>query len=249
MNWKDKFPKESRYFETENGILYCADAVQLLKEFFDESVDLVITDPPYNSFRMEWDKKDDEWQFLWLEQVKRIMKEGASFYCFFAPLNMYGVEGWIRKNLNLKNVCVWYHPNLYGAGMSYGKDRWKSTWDVIFYAVKGEKAGHGKNVSQYAWMQWGRGFDVFQIADERPKLHRAQKPLKLIMKLVDVSSGEEEIVLDPFLGSGTTAVACEKLNRKWVGIEIDERYCEIVKERVLGEVKKGKLFRHYDQVS
>ena len=73
------------------------DALQLLDEIPDNSIDLVIADPPYNSSCYNWDNKNDEWQFKWLEKIKRVMKEGSALYCFFAPLKMYGVEGWIRK--------------------------------------------------------------------------------------------------------------------------------------------------------
>jgi site-specific DNA-methyltransferase (adenine-specific) len=232
-----------KYFETALGVLYLGDAVEVLKSLPSECVDLVIADPPYNS-GIEWDRKDDEWQFLWLEEAKRVMKEGASLYVFFAPLNMYGVEGWIRKNLTLKNVMVWWHPNLYGAGMSYGSDRWKSTWDVVFYAVKGKRAKHGKKVAEegYKLNPNGGGFDVMVYPQSRPLLHRAQKPLELIMKLVYCSSNEGDVVLDPFLGSGTTAVACERLGRRWIGIELEERFCELAKKRLEEELRVSKLF-------
>jgi len=240
-NWKDRFPKENRYFETDNGILYCADCLEIMSKFPLESVDLVIADPPYNSPTIEWDKKDNEFQILWLEKVKKILKEKGSFYCFFAPLNMYEIEGWIRKNLNLKNILVWHHPNLYGSGMSYGNDRYKSTWDVIFYAVKGEKAKHNKKIAEIAYLFDGRGFDVMIYPQPRPLLHKAQKPLQLITKLVYCSSEKESIVLDPFFGSGTTAIACEKLNRRWIGIEIDKTFCEVAKKRILKETRQLKL--------
>jgi DNA modification methylase len=235
--------KVVEYFKSELGVLYKGDAIEILKSLPDESVDLVIADPPYNS-GIEWDKKDDEWQFQWLEEVRRVMKEGASLYVFFAPLNMYGVEGWIRKNLTLKNVMVWWHPNLYGAGMSYGGDRWKSTWDVVFYAVKGERAKHGKKVAEegYRLNPRGGGFDVMVYPQPRPLLHKAQKPLELVMKLIYCSSNEGNVVLDPFLGSGTTAVACERLGRRWIGIEIDERFCEVAKRRLEEELRVRKLF-------
>jgi len=231
------------YFRTGLGVLYRGDAIEVLRSLPSESVDLVIADPPYNS-GIEWDRKDDEWQFLWLEEVKRLMKEGASLYVFFAPLNMYGVEGWIRKNLTLKNVMVWWHPNLYGAGMSYGSDRWKSTWDVVFYAVKGERAKHGKKVAEegYKFNPHGGGFDVMVYPQPRPLLHKAQKPLELVMKLVYCSSNEGDVVLDPFLGSGTTAVACERLGRRWIGVEIEERFCEIARKRIEEELRVRKLF-------
>jgi len=215
-----------KYFETALGVLYLGDSVEVLKRLPSECVDLVIVDPPYNSknSRLKWDRKNDEWQFLWLEEVKRVMKEGASLYVFFAPLNMYGVEGWVRKNLTLKNVMVWWHPNLYGAGLSYGSDRWKSTWDVVFYAVKGKRAKHGKKIAEegYKLNLNGGGFDVIVYPQPRPLLHKAQKPLELVMKLVHCSSNEGDVVLDPFLGSGTTAVACERLKLYFEPISIEE---------------------------
>ena len=242
MNWKDKFPKENKYFEIDSGILYCADVLEILPKFPSKSVDLVIADPPYNSSIIEWDKKDNEFQILCLEKIKKVLKEGSSFYCFFAPLNMYEIEGWIRKNLNLKNILVWHHPNLYGSGMSYGSDRYKSTWDVIFYAVKGEKAKHNKKIAEVAYLFDKRGFDVMIYPQPRPLLHKAQKPLQLITKFVYCSSEKGDIVLDPFLGSGTTAIACEKLGRKWIGIEINPEYCKVAKERILKEIRQLKIF-------
>ena len=84
--------------------IYCLDCFELLKNLDDNSIDLVIVDPPYNSKVIEWDNKDDTWQLKWLTEVKRVLKEGGSLYVFFAPLNMYEVEGWIRNNL-IKRSC------------------------------------------------------------------------------------------------------------------------------------------------
>ncbi len=68
------------------------------------------------------------------------------------------------------------------------------------------------------------------------------KPVQLIIQLISKYSKKGQVVLDPFLGSGTTAVACEELNRKWVGIEISEKYCEIAAKRIEAENKQLKLF-------
>jgi len=116
--------------------------------------------------------------------------------------------------------------------MRYGKDRWKSTWEVILYAIKGEEAKHGKNISAYAYRKWGKGFDVFIYPQPRPLLHKAQKPLGLVMKLIDCSSNEGDLVLDPFVGSGTTAVACKLLNRDFIGFDNDPKWVEIARRRV-----------------
>jgi DNA modification methylase len=115
---------------------------------------------------------------------------------------------------------------------------------VVFYAVKGERAKHGKKVAEegYRLDPRGGGFDVMVYPQPRPLLHKAEKPLELIMKLVHCSSNEGDVVLDPFLGSGTTAVVCERLGRRWIGIEVEERFCEIAKKRIEEKLRVGKLF-------
>ena len=209
--------------------VYCIDAVEGMKKLPDNSIDLIIADPPYCS-DIEWDRATPEWHFKWLREGKRVLKDGGALYVFFAPLNMYEVEGFIRREFNLRNILVWHHPNLYGAGMSYGRDRYKSTWDVVFYAIKGEKA-RIENVGYRAY-KFGSGFDVIISPQPRPLLHKAQKPLKVIMKFIYSSSNEGDLVLDPFLGSGTTAVACKMLNRNFIGFDIKQEYVELTKRRL-----------------
>jgi site-specific DNA-methyltransferase (adenine-specific) len=80
-----------------------------------------------------------------------------------------------------------------------------------------------------------------RIKEKGSSAHPTQKPIKLIEKLIDVHTDIEGTVLDPFLGSGTTAVACEKLGRRWIGIEISEKYCEIAKQRIKSEYEQYKL--------
>lgn len=214
--------------------IFHGDCVEVLKTLPDCSVDLVIADPPYNSPLIEWDGKNNEWQVLWLEEVKRVIKEGASLYVFFAPMNMFGVEKWIRENLVLKNIGVWNHPNLYSAGMAYGKDRFKSAWDVVFYAVKGKKTKHGNNVSSVAFSLCRRGIDVFTYPQSRPLLHRAQKPIDLVELFIKCSSNSGDVVLDPFLGAGTTALACVRTSRYYVGIELEQKFIDIARTRLDG---------------
>ena len=80
------------------------------------------------------------------------------------------------------------------------------------------------------------------LGKERTRVHPAQKPIKLIIDLLSKYSKGTDLILDPFLGSGTTAVACERLNRKWIGIEISEKYCEISARRIEKERQQLKLF-------
>ena len=81
------------------------------------------------------------------------------------------------------------------------------------------------------------------IADQKEKMeHPTQKPYRLFIEILNDFSKENHTVLDPFLGSGTTVIACERLNRRWVGIEIEEKYCEISAKRIELERKQLKLF-------
>ena len=105
----------------------------------------------------------------------------------------------------------------------------------MFYAVKGEKAKHGNNVSSTAFSLCRRGIDVFTYPQPRPLLHKAQKPIDLVELFVRCSSKSGDTVLDPFLGVGTTAIACVRTTRHYIGIESVPEFVEIVKTR-LGDI-------------
>ena len=109
-----------------------------------------------------------------------------------------------------------------------------------------DKNNYGRDFAdcEYIWTSFDK---VARIHKQRPmnmdggKVHPTQKPLNLFMKLLKEFSMQNNIVLDPFFGSGTTGVACEKLNRKWIGIEKEEKYCEIAKTRIKQEADQLKL--------
>lgn len=238
--------KKSRNFIDEHiDKIVEGDFLEISPQIPSESADLVVVDPPYNS-DIEWDKKDNKWQEKWLREAYRIMKPNSSLYCFFAPLNCLGVFEIVSKLFKLKNLLVWHHRNLYGCGLSYGKDRYKSTWEIVFYATKGK----GKDVQQRAYKNFGTSFDVIiEPAILKHRFHKAQKPLKVISRFIICSSDEGDIVLDPFCGSGTTCVAAKKLNRRFIGIELDSRCCNKSRQRLgqpfledLGETPRGAFF-------
>lgn len=81
-----------------------------------------------------------------------------------------------------------------------------------------------------------------RLPDQQERKHPTEKPYRLMNMLVSDFSKKDDLIFDPFLGSGTTAVACEKLGRHWIGIEISEKYCEIAARRIDNEAKQGKLF-------
>ena len=80
------------------------------------------------------------------------------------------------------------------------------------------------------------------MGKEKERFHSTQKPIDLIYIILKKYTKSNYSIIDPFFGSGTTAVACERLGRQWVGIEINEKYCQIAAERILAESQQGKLF-------
>jgi len=218
------------YYQNDWGVLYYGDCLDILRTLLPDSIDLVIGDPPYNSKSISWDHKDNQFQFSWLAEAKRVLKPGGSIYVFSNPSLMYDVEGFMRQEFKLQNIIAWFHANLYGAGISYGKNRYKSTWEPVFYATKGTSP---HNVQQKAYLKYGRSFDVIQIgAVLKSRLIKTQKPEKLIDRFIYCSSNEGDTILDPFLGSGTTAIVAELLKRRWIGIESEAKHCEISVKRL-----------------
>ena len=231
MSWKDNFPKENIYFETENGILYKGDALEIMNTFPKESIDLVLTDIPYGEVNRKsnglrnLNKRDaDELNFelsMFLSFMNLLVK--GSVYVWCGTEQISEIRRFLVTSGFSTRVGVWEKTN---PSPMNGQYIWLSGIELCVY---GKKKGatfneHCKNT-------------VWRYSSGRSKLHPTQKNLDLFEYLIKVSSNEREIVLDPFVGSGTTAVACEKLNRRWIGIELNEEYCEIAKQRILNLVR------------
>ena len=367
MSWKDKFPKENRYYETKNGILYHGDCLDIMKDFPDESVDLILTDPPYNGIvSAEWDNK---WKTMdnfinWLEErsieMKRVMKWNGSFYMFSDDFVSAYVQVMLDKHLIFLNHLIWFKPNNITVKYTHNQRKYcpvserilfyakydatgllrvkhdvnnfhnlrKYFYDMLQYigktrneindtlghrkaehafyvnpkkAVLDEIGGKADHYFRYGSAQWDlptketydelirafkidewEGFREYEslreeyesLREEYESLreeyererrlfnyqtgvyevitlpiitkkentdHPTTKPLRIIETLEKVSSKPEQIILDPFLGSGTTAVASERLNRRWIGIEKEEEYCELAKKRIKDSVNVRKL--------
>ncbi len=269
MSWKDNLPKENIYYKEESGILYCADCVKLLKKFPDDTIDLVITSPPYNlgikydtKFNvgemdgeeicdyMDWDDYYN-WCSRWLKEIYRILKPDGRF-C----LNHYFSCGGGRRKIRVSPLMDlnWIATREIGFkhhGVAFWLDRTlkkRTAWGswlnprslyinsplegiLILYKEKWEKEREGvTTITKEDFMMGCSG--LWEMQPENRKLNPAPFPEKLPELCVNLFSFKEDIVLDPFLGSGTTAVVCKKLERRWVGVEISENYCRIAKERI-----------------
>lgn len=205
-------------------------------------VDLVITDPPYNvnytgktkdALKIQNDSMSDGnfYQFLYDAYVNMfsVCKEGASIYVFHA--DMEGVN--FRKafkdaGFKLSECLVWVKNSLVMGRQDY---HWKH--EPILYGWKeGEAHKWYADRSQTTVLNFDR--------PSRSEDHPTMKPLNLVGYLMDNSSKEGDCVLDPFLGSGTTLIAAEQLDRKCIGVELSPAYCDVIVKRWIDcRAKKG----------
>jgi DNA modification methylase len=205
------------YFETENGVLYHGDCLEILPHL--DPVDLVLTDPPYG-IDLEYDCYEDtveNWfklmAFL-IPLVKKISKMAIMPCCKFKNLK------WIYDTFPPDWLICWYKGSV-GHNSFIGFNDWEP--HLVYGRVSTKIMTH----------------DYFNT---RPSLkkgtygHPCPKPEDWAIWLIGKTTNVGMIVLDPFMGSGTTAIACEKLNRRWIGIEMSEKYCFEASKRIESKV-------------
>lgn len=230
------------YHETEHGILYCGDCLDILPTLADKSVDLVPTDPPYGmQYQSAWrtatpqfakivNDNNLDWLPLFLSECYRIQNQDTHLYLF---CNDYAISEFRNSTeqagYNPKRALVWVKNN-HTSGDLFG-DYGNKTEFVVF-AHKGKRDLNGK-----------RDCNVLKFDRENDLLHPTQKPVSINGYLILKSSDKGNTILDPFAGSGTTAIACIRLNRKYILIEKEEKYCEIAARRIETELDQTDLFR------
>lgn len=160
MSWKDNFPEEHRYFETERGILYCGDCLEIMKSFPDESIDLVLTDPPYvNVINERWDKQDVFNDDI-IKRLKRLMKKHASLYvwCGIGEKSQTMIDWFLRlkKYFYFKDLITWKKQR--GLGNRRG---WLYTREEILWFVKDNK--HYIWNTEYQYSDEKRGKMIYRF--------------------------------------------------------------------------------------
>ena len=187
----------------------------------------------------------DEFTRAWLSEVRRVMKDDATIWVSGTYHNIFRV-GTIMQDLGfwVLNTITWFKPN---AMPNFNGTRLKNDVEFVIWAKKSEKSKytfHHHMMKQFndfspdkqlgsVWKISATGGTERLKGDDGKKLHPTQKPEELLKRIIVASSNLGDIVLDPFLGSGTTAAVAHYLHRKWVGIEADHGYAEGAKKRIL----------------
>lgn len=222
----------------------CADCLQVTKELPDKCVDLVVTDPPYNmgySGRSDinkfkgfdndnlTDKEHSAWFNNILGELYRILKDNTAIYIYIDFRNYARIYSLVAQRFDIKNCIVWYKNN-FGMGQHY-----RFQHEFCIYAIKGkhELRLTKRNISDI-WQ--------FKKDDVNSYEHPTQKPIYAMYKPIEYSSDIDGLVIDPFFGSGTLGVAATRLNRRFIGIEKEPKYCEIAQKRIEKERNQLKLF-------
>lgn len=236
--YKDKRIEENNYS------VYLSDSFVIVKELIKNKlkVNHIITDPPYNISKKnnfstmssprkgvdfgEWDKKFD--LFNWITDYVDLLDKNGSIIIFCSYLYISYIIDELQKNkIDVKDVLVWQKSNPMPRNVTrrYVQDMEFAIWGV----KKGAKwvFNKPKDVSYLRSI-----FTTSTVAGLEKTEHPTQKSLKLMRKIIEIHTNKNDLILDPFMGSGSTGVAALDLGRRFIGIENDEKYFKIALERL-----------------
>ena len=239
--------------------IYCMDCLDFLKLIPDNSIDLIIIDPPYGGVvRQEWDNTDILNEGL-VTHLKRVLRESGNVYCFcgIGEKSQSAVKFFLlfKKHFIFKDWITW--KKCRGNGNRKG---WLFTREEILWFVKNNKKfiwntkhqysnelrkldgfyKDGKKLSDRMKSKYKRLTNVWTDIPEITiynsyewsKLHIAAKPITLISRIIQVHTQENDTVLDCFAGSGTTGMACKRLNRRFLLCDNNAEYVKLATKRI-----------------
>ena len=225
------------------------DCLEIMKGIPDGSIDAIITDPPYGTTVCKWDSVID-FELMW-EQLNRIIKPNGAIVLFgsepfSSALRMSNIKNykydwiWNKKNsgsglhakkqpLKINEIISVFNKHNYYPIMVKGKMRNKKSYGSKKGSVTGEIKSNKDNFND---LYYPKNIIETSNAGQKGKQHPTQKPVELMEYLIKTYTNEGETVLDFTMGSGSTLVACDNLNRNGIGIEMDEAYFKIAQQRI-----------------
>jgi modification methylase len=237
------------------------DAIRIMNELPPKSVDLIFADPPYNlqikgnlirpdfstvdGVDHDWDKFDnyqdyDQFTTAWLKSARRLLKPTGAIWVIGTYHNIYRVGSLLQEiGFWVINEIIWEKtnpmPNFKGVRFTnahetliWAKKTKTGKYTINYHAMK--PFNHGKQMRSTWEIPICKGKERVRLNGE--SVHPAQKPLALLYRVLLASTNPNDVVLDPFFGTGTTGVAAKLLHRNWIGIERDPTYISVAQERI-----------------
>lgn len=261
-----------RTFNKDDHKIIWGDAIEVLSnEIPDNSVDLIFADPPYNigkdfnGTKDKWESDEDylKWSYRWLDLCIKKLKSNGSLYVMTSTQNMPYFDIYLRKSMTVLSRIVWYYDS---SGVQ-AKKYYGSLYEPILFCVKDKKnytfnsqeilvearTGAVRKLIDYrkskptTYNSKKVPGNVWRIPRVRYRMdeyenHPTQKPVALLERIIRASSNKGYIILDPFSGTFTTSYVAKKLERKSIGVEIQEEYVKIGLRRLkMASEYKGKL--------
>ena len=257
------------FFETEDkSLLIIHDDFLTTNSIEEDSIDLIVTSPPYNVDIHYSSYRDDipyekylEFTEKWLSKAFLLTKKDGRL-CLNIPLDksrgrkeegfqsVYADIVHIAKKVGWKyfSTIIWNEGNIsrrtaWGSWLSAKAPYVIAPVEVIvvFYKERWSKIKKGvSDITREEFMEWTNGLWTFPGESKKKIGHPAPFPVELPKRCIKLFSFVGDTVLDPFLGSGTTLIACALLKRRGIGVEIDENYCKLAKNRLLKEILLNK---------
>ncbi len=222
---------------------YCGDALEGLR--VAPPADLVFADPPYD--------RDAAWHARWIEASARVVRPGGSIYVCCDWRLSGAIQSLLERHFTVRNRITWRREKGRGA-----RRNWKQNMEDVWFATRGDDytfnlvkwrkpvvAPYRVDGRPKDWVEEGGGryrwthpsniwidlcVPFWSMPENTPHPH--QKPEKLVERVIEASSNPGDLVLDPFLGSGTTAVVARRLGRRWLGFESDPDFVRLALKRL-----------------
>jgi site-specific DNA-methyltransferase (adenine-specific) len=265
-------------FEQNGHKLINSDVFEGLNLVANSSIDLIFIDPPYNigknfnTTRDKWKTNEDylNWSYKWIDLCIEKLKNVGSLYIMASTQFMPYFDIYIRRKMTILSRIVWYYDS---SGVQ-AKKYFGSLYEPILFCVKNEKTYcfnadailvEAKTGAKRKLIDYRKSIPVQYNSTKIPgnvwefprvryrmdeyENHPSQKPIALLERIIKASSNKGDIILDPFSGTFTTAYVCKELERKSIGIEIDNDYYKIGLRRVFDiDEYKGKSIRRNPKI-
>ncbi len=243
------------------------DCLDIMKSIPDNSVDITFADPPFNLKKKYNDYRDSkefyeylEWSKQWIYEMVRITKPTGSIFIHNIPKWLTYYASFLNEIAYFKHWIAWdaptapmgksLQPSHYGI-LYYVKDLKKVKFYEIRYPHKRcrkcnyllkDYGGKKANLHPFGPLVSDVWTDIHRIKHNKYRdKHPCQLPIHLLERIILMSTDENDIVLDPFVGTGTSVIAAKRLGRKFIGIDIDEKYVTITKNKLKKELANSKI--------